>query len=1162
VADFRILGSVEVEDAGTSFDLGGARQRTLLAILLLNRGEPVSADRLIDELYDGHPPPTAAKSLHAHISRLRKALGPVDRLRTEARGYAFRVEPDELDADRFAALLGEARELVRDDPEAAVAAIDRALALWRGPPFGDLGYSTFAQGELARLEELKLCCLEERMEAELALGRHVELLPELERLVAENPSRERLRGQQMVALYRGGRQAEALNAYQDARRALAEELGLEPGSALQALERSILNHDPALDAPPNGSTVVSTPQAGRLAAGVFVGRIAELEALEAALADAEAGRGRLVVLAGEAGIGKSRLADEFASRAKRRGARIAWGRCWEAGGAPAYWPWVQALRTLVRELEPDALQERLGRGSVELSHLLPELGDGSPGGADPASGDGDRFRLFEATAEFLRDAARDRPVLVVLDDVHAAEPSSLLMLEFVATELADAAVLLLAAYREPELDPGDPILAALSRVTRHASARMHLRGLRQEEIASYIELTTPVRATPELIAAIAEETDGNPLFVAEVVRLLATEGRLDERPGADWRLTVPESVKELIEQRLRRLSRRCRDVLEIASVFGREFQVELVERLSGVDAPSLLVLLDEAQAARIITEAPGPPGRQRFTHALVRDTLYEALPRSRRLELHRLAGETIETFAAGGSTAHLSEVAHHFMLALPAVDAREAIERAQRAASAARALLAHEEAARLYESALRAVPFLATPDAHLESRLMLGRGDALARAGDMSNARDAFLRAAALARATGSAEDLAAAALGYGGRIVWTRAAGDRLMIALLEEALDALGERVTTWRARVLARLAGALRDELDPARRVHLGELAVSVAREAGDPAALAYALNGLSAGMQALPDFERRLAIAAELQRVASQVDDKEALYDVHIAESLVYFELGNHAAVREATAAMHTLADELRQPAQRWATAAMDALLSLHEGRLDDADALIERALVLGQRAQRREAAAGYALQLYALRREQGRAGETFELLATAARDTPARPLFRCALACLAADLGHEAEARRHFEELAAGEFAIVPRDQEWLLTATLLAQTCLALHDTARAGQLYRLLMPFADRVASDVHEGSAGAVARTLGLLAAALGLEDEARAHLEAAIAINEKTEAVAWAAHARADLAELLTRRGAATEAAQLLDAASSTARRLHMTALEQRLDALAAA
>jgi DNA-binding SARP family transcriptional activator/tetratricopeptide (TPR) repeat protein len=1161
VADFRILGSLEVEDGGTSVDLGGARQRVLLAILLLRRGEPVSADRLIDELYEGHPPPTAAKSLHAHISRLRKALGPVDRLRTEARGYAFRVEPEELDADRFAALLGQARELVRDDPEAALAAIDRALALWRGPPFGDLAYWSFAQAELARLEELRLCCLEERVEAELALGRHVELLPGLERLVAENPSRERLRGQQMLALYRAGRQAEALNAYQNARRALVDELGLEPGSALQALERSILNHDPALDAPPNGSARVPSPQAGRLAAGVFVGRVAELEALEAALADAGAGRGRLVVVAGEAGIGKSRLADEFASRAKRRGARIAWGRCWEAGGAPAYWPWVQAMRTLVRELEPDALDEGLGRSSVELRHLLPELGDDPSGGVDPSSGDGDRFRLFEATAEFLRAAARDRPVLVVLDDVHAAEPSSLLMLEFVATELADAPVLLLAAYREPELDPGDPTLAALSRVARHASARMHLSGLRQDEIASYIELTTPVRATRELVAAIAEETDGNPLFVAEVVRLLAAEGRLDDTPGADWRLTVPESVKEVIEQRLRRLSPRCRDVLEVASVLGREFQVELVERLSGVDAPSLLVLLDEAEGARIIAEA-GLPGRQRFTHAVVRDTLYDALPRSRRLELHRLAGETIETIAAGGSTAHLSGVAHHFMQALPAVDARQAVERAQRAANAARGLLAHEEAARLFESALRAVPFLVTPDPHLESELLLGLGDALARAGDMSNARDAFLRAAALARATGSAEDLAAAALGYGGRIVWTRAAGDRLMIALLEEALEALGESVTSWRARVLARLAGALRDELDPTRRVHLGELAVSVAREAGDPAALAYALNGLSAGLQASPDFEHRLAITAELQRVASQVDDKEALYDVHLAESLVYFELGHHAAVRAATAAMHALAEELRQPAQRWATAAMDALLALHEGRFDEAEALIERALVLGQRAQRREAESGYALQLYELRREQGRAGETVELLAAAARETPARPLFRCAVACLAAELGDEAEARRHFEELAAGEFAVVPRDQEWLLSATLLVDTCLALHDTTRTGQLYRLLMPFADRVASDVHEGSAGAVARSLGLLAAALGREDEARTHLEAAVAINEKTEAVAWAAHARTDLAELHLRRGDAAGAAPLLEAASATARRLHMAALEQRLDAVAVA
>ena len=359
VADFRILGTLEVDDDGRRVDVGGARQRALLTILLLRRGEPVTADRLIEELYAGDPPPTAAKSLHAHVSRLRKALGDGGRLRTEAGGYALRVGPGELDADRFAALLAEARTCLSDDPETALATLDRALSLWRGPPFGDLGYTDFAQGELARLEELRLCCLEERLEAGLALGRHAELLPELEGLVAANPLRERLRSLQMLALYRSGRQAEALHGYQEARHALAEELGLEPGSALQALERAILNHDPGLD-PPRTDSTPAPAHAGRLAAGAFVGRTIELASLQAALADAEAGRGRLVMLAGEAGIGKSRLADELASGAKRRGVQIAWGRCWAAGGAPAYWPWIQALRTFVRELEPDALYARLG----------------------------------------------------------------------------------------------------------------------------------------------------------------------------------------------------------------------------------------------------------------------------------------------------------------------------------------------------------------------------------------------------------------------------------------------------------------------------------------------------------------------------------------------------------------------------------------------------------------------------------------------------------------------------------------------------------------------------------------------------------------------------------------------------------------------------------
>ena len=252
--DFRILGPLEVDDDGRALELGGARQRALLAILLLRRGQVVSPDRLIEDVYGGRPPATAAKSLQAHISRLRRALAPEQRLQTRGGGYVLEVREDELDVDRCRRLLAQARRALADGrPDVAVEPLAAALALWRGAPLADLAYEVFAQEEIARLDELRLDCREERLEAELALGRHAEVRSELEQLVAAHPLRERLRGQLMLALYRAGRQAEALGVYQAGRRALVEELGIEPGRALQQLERSILNQDPELEligAPP------------------------------------------------------------------------------------------------------------------------------------------------------------------------------------------------------------------------------------------------------------------------------------------------------------------------------------------------------------------------------------------------------------------------------------------------------------------------------------------------------------------------------------------------------------------------------------------------------------------------------------------------------------------------------------------------------------------------------------------------------------------------------------------------------------------------------------------------------------------------------------------------------------------------------------------------
>jgi DNA-binding SARP family transcriptional activator len=373
---FRILGPLEVEDDGRAIELGGARQRAVLAILLLHRGKLVPASRMIDDLYGEQPPATAAKSLQVHVSRLRKALGNHTSVESRAGGYALRLEPHELDADRFEAKHRLGREaLATGKTEEAKAAFDEAINLWRGPPLADVRYEDFAQAEIARLLEARLAVEEDRLEAELTLGRHADVVGELERLIAENPLRERLRGQLMTALYRCGRQAEALEAYQAARRTLVEGLGIEPGRMLRELEKAILMQDSSLDLASTHDGGSETAEASR---GAFVGRQAELEQLLAGLEDALAGRGKLFLLEGEPGIGKSRLADELIAHARTRGARILVGRCWEAGGAPAYWPWVQSLRAYIRESDTATLRVQLGSGAADVAQIAPSSGTGSP----------------------------------------------------------------------------------------------------------------------------------------------------------------------------------------------------------------------------------------------------------------------------------------------------------------------------------------------------------------------------------------------------------------------------------------------------------------------------------------------------------------------------------------------------------------------------------------------------------------------------------------------------------------------------------------------------------------------------------------------------------------------------------------------------------------
>lgn len=898
----------------------------------------------------------------------------------------------------------------------------------------------------------------------------------------------------------------------------------------------------------------------------MVGRSRELTDLEAALDDALAGRGRVVLLGGEPGIGKSRLADELAARARDRGARVLWGRCWEAGGAPAYWPWVQSIRSYVGESEPNELRAELGASAVTITQILPELRAVFPDLSEPVPVESEeaRFRLFDAAAAFLRNVARRRPLVLVLEDVHAADVPSLLLLQFVAGALRDAPVLVVATYRDIELGRDHPLRSALVDLARAPSTRAFaLGGLGETEVAALIETIAGRVPRDEVVRAIARETEGNPLFVTEVVRLLVSESILDEAAeGAARRIVLPDSVREVIGRRLSQLSPECADVLALASVLGRDFSLDALALVSERPTDELLELLETGIAARLVTEVPGSLGRLRFAHALVRDVLYGELTTVRRIRVHRRAGEALERIYDRDVEPHLTELAYHFVEAAPGGDVDRAVGYAGRAADRAVALTAFEEAARLYRTALQALELRDPPDAEFRCELLLRLGDALARAGDAPTAKQAFLEAAALARQLRLPDELGRAALGYGGRFVWEAGRGDPYLVPLLEEALAALsGDSLL--RARLLARLAGGpLRDEVDRTRRDALSKEAVEIAGRLGDPATLAYVLDGRHEAIWGPDNIDERLEIAGEVARVASEAGDRERILQGHHYRFIALLELGDVAAARAEIDAQARLADELRQPTQFFYVANCRATLAAFEGRWDTAERLADEAFGHGERAEPAIAVLYHGIQLYMVRRGQGRLGELADQARRAVDAFPTYVVLRCVLAHLYAELGKEADARRELHLLANDRFSGLPRNDEWLFGMSLLADVAGFLRDVGAGEVLYEQLLPFDGQNAVSAPDACTGAISRSLGVLAATVARHQAAERHFEDAVAMNERTGGRPWAAQAQCDFARMLLARGADGDrqrATELLAACRQTARELESNGLLSKALAL---
>jgi DNA-binding SARP family transcriptional activator len=673
---FGVLGPLEVLDAeGGRTDVGGPQPRLVLALLLVADRRPLRAEALVDALWGEDPPASATNTLQSYVSRLRRALDGDDDVELLYRdgGYRLELPRSRVDAWEFESLADEGRRLLEaGDPAAARAALEAAERLWRGPVLPELADHDDVRALGVRLEERRAAAIEDRLAADLALGRHATVVGELAALVEAHPLREGLRAQLALALYRSGRQAEALRALADAGRTLRDELGIEPGRALRDLEAAILDHDPSLDPP--AATALDEPEpAAPVTVGAhrFVGRDAELRQLRAALEEA-ATDARFVVLEGDPGIGKTRLADELRAVAEAAGSPVVWGRSDEGGAAPALWPWLAPVRALADRVTsvPRPLAAVMG-GEVAVA---------------AGQGESVRYELFEAIAELLEEAGRAAPVVVLLDDLQWADEASLELLGFLAARLSRG-VLVVATLRRLAVGEQGPVTDALADLARRrGSRRLLVRGLRGDATAELLEgLDAAVAAT------IHGRAEGNPFYAIELSRLVGEEGLLPE--------DVPGSVGDVVRRRIARLPDATADLLGVAAVVGREVDLSVLARTVGVDLGRCLDDLEPAMAHRLLEEDEARLGGVRFSHALVRDVLLDGLTSLRRARLHLAVADAILAGGVGRDDAEI--VAEHLWRAAPVGVGARAAEALEAAAEVAVSRVAYGAAEDLLLRAVR-----------------------------------------------------------------------------------------------------------------------------------------------------------------------------------------------------------------------------------------------------------------------------------------------------------------------------------------------------------------------------------------------------------------------------------------------------------------------------
>ncbi|GGO24597.1 BTAD domain-containing putative transcriptional regulator [Micromonospora parathelypteridis] len=869
---FGVLGPVTAATESGPVPLKGHRQRLVLARLLIAHGRVVPVDRLVDDLWEVAPD-GAVGAIRTFVADLRRALEP-DRpprqppriLVTEPPGYVLRSAPDAVDADRFEAAVGETgRLLAVGRPAPALAALDAALPLWRGPAYADCANEAWAVAEINRLDELRMLAVERRAEALLALGRPDEAAADLPAHLARHPLREDAWRLLAVARYRSGRQGDALAALRAARDVLVTELGVDPGPDLRRLEADILAQAPHLTPPPedaatpSGTGLVPPVNAGSARRRSFVGRDAELGRLRrAAAAATQRHQPTLALLSGDPGAGKTALAETLTQGLAAEGWTTAWGRSPEYEGAPAAWPWTQVTDALAGPAE-----------TVEPA-------GSADGPGDPA---GTRFRRQRAVAALVSAVADRGPVLLVLDDLHRADGDTLDLLTALLTgpQPATGPVLILGTYRATEISP--ELTATLARAAGLEPTREYLAGLPAPATGELARAVVGADLDPATVQLIHHRSGGNPFFVRELAQLYAGEGEAAL-------VAVPPGVRDVIRHRLAQLPAPTRTVLRQAAVLGRDLDPEVLSALAG-DPSAVLDAVDRALQAGFLSERE-TDGRLRFTHILVRDTLYADLSAPRRAAWHGAVAEVLgqrEPIEPAALAHHLLRAGGPVAAGRAGAYARTAAERAERDGNP-------HEAARLWGQALDAYDRAGGVAQRERLTALLGLGRALAVTGRLAEARRRRAEAIAAAETVGDPLLIEEVLAGFDVPAIWTRNDDDVLsghIVRAVEHALTALGSTGSAQRSRLLSTLALELRGTTtDRGRRA--ADEAEAIARTVGDPGLLAFALNARF--MHAF----RRVGLAGARARIGAE------LVDLAARHQLVTFEVLGHLVLVQANCAL--------------------------------------------------------------------------------------------------------------------------------------------------------------------------------------------------------------------------------------------------------------------